>query len=67
MCRDEREARLQKQREKLVAGESVRCECCLRSIGSAADATEKHGALIHSGDCERQWGSATDEDEEAAA
>ena len=28
---------------------------------------EKHGALVHAGDCEQQWGSATDADEEAAA
>ncbi len=64
--RDERAATLQRQRDKLAAGESVRCECCLSPIESAGDATEKHGALIDSGDCERQWGSATDEDEEAA-
>jgi ParB/RepB/Spo0J family partition protein len=64
--RDERAANLQRQRDKLAAGEPVRCECCLSPIESAGDATEKHGALIHSGDCERQWGSATDEDEEAA-
>ena len=65
--RDEREASLQQQRDKLAAGESVRCECCLCPIESADDATEKDGALIHSGDCEQQWGSATDEDEDAAA
>ena len=65
--REEQDARLQRQRDKLAAGESVRCECCLRPIDSAADATEKHGALIHSGECEQQWGSDTDEDEEAAA
>jgi hypothetical protein len=65
--REEQDARLQRQRDKLAAGESVRCECCLDPIGSAADAVEKHGAIIHSGDCEREWGSVTDEDEEAAA
>ena len=65
--RDEQAARLQQQRDKLAAGESVRCECCLGPIESAADATEKDGALVHSGDCEQQWGSATDDDEEAAA
>jgi ParB/RepB/Spo0J family partition protein len=65
--RDEQEARLQRQRDKLAAGESVRCECCLGPIESTADAVEKHGAFFHSGDCEQQWGSAADEDEEAAA
>jgi len=49
--RDERAANLQRQRDKLAAGESVRCECCLSPIESAGDATEKDGALIHSGDC----------------
>ena len=63
--RDEQAARLSAQREKLAAGEAARCECCLGPIESAADAIEKHGALIHAGDCEQQWGSATDE--EAAA
>ena len=47
----------------LAAGESVRCECCLCPIESADDATEKDGVLVHSGDCERQWGSATDDEE----
>jgi ParB/RepB/Spo0J family partition protein len=64
--RDERAAGLQQQRDKLAAGEPVRCECCLCPIESADDAIEKDGALIHSGDCERQWGSVADEDEEAA-
>ena len=27
---------------------------------------EKHGQFVHAGDCEQQWGNATD-DEEAAA
>jgi ParB/RepB/Spo0J family partition protein len=65
--REERAASLQRQRDKLAAGESIRCECCLSLIESTDDATEKDGALVHSGDCEKQWGSATDEDEDAAA
>ena len=65
--RDERAASIQQQRDKLAAGESVRCECCLGPIESAADAIEKHRAFVHSGDCEQQWGSATDEGEEAAS
>jgi len=64
--REEQDARLQRQRDQLAAGEFVRCECCLGPIESAADAIEKHGALVHSGDCEQQWGSA-DGDEEAPA
>jgi hypothetical protein len=28
---------------------------------SPADAAEKHGSLVHTGDCEQQWGSAYDE------
>ena len=64
--RDERAASLQRQRDKLAAGESVRCECCLHPIESAADAVEKHGALVHAGDCE-QWGSTIDQDEDEEA
>mgnify|MGYP000179713848 FL=1 len=64
--RDEQAARLTAQREKLAAGEAVRCECCLGMIESPSDAIEKHGQIVHAGDCEQQWGNATD-DEEAAA
>lgn len=53
--REEQAARLAARRATLEAGEPVRCECCLRPIESAADAAEKHGALVHAGDCERQW------------
>lgn len=63
--RDERVARLKAQRAKLEAGEPIRCECCLRPIESSADAVEKHGALVHSGDCESQWGSANNDPDEA--
>jgi hypothetical protein len=55
-------AKLQEQRDKLAAGEPVRCECCLGMIESAAAAAEKHGQLVHAGDCEQQWGSAYDEE-----
>ena len=65
--RDEQAARLQEQRDKLAAGESVRCECCLGPIDSADDAPRSTARSIHAGECEQQWGSATDEDEEAAA
>jgi ParB/RepB/Spo0J family partition protein len=64
--REEQEASLQRQRDKLATGESVRCQCCLGPIDSASEATEKDGAFVHSGDCEQQWGSGTG-DEEAAA
>ena len=63
---DEQAARLTAQRDKLAAGEAVRCECCLGLIESPSEAVEKHGQLVHSGDCEQQWGTAP-EDEEAAA
>jgi hypothetical protein len=56
--RDEQAAKLQEQRDKLAAGEAIRCECCLRMIESADAAAEKEGTLVHAGDCEQQWGSA---------
>jgi hypothetical protein len=33
------------------------------------EAVEKHGTLIHAGDCEHEWGSSldADDDEEGAA
>ena len=34
-------------------------------IESADDAAEKDGTLVHAGDCEQQWGSADDEQEES--
>jgi ParB/RepB/Spo0J family partition protein len=58
--RDEQAARLQEQRDRLAAGESVRCECCFEPIEKAADAAEKDGTLVHAGDCEEQWGSHHD-------
>ena len=63
--RAEQAARIEEQRAKLAAGEAVRCECCLRMIESADDAAEKDGTLVHAGDCEQQWGSADDEQEES--
>src|SRR4051812_15537574 len=65
--RDEQAAKLQEQRDKLAAGEPIRCECCLRTIESTDDAAGKDGTLVHAGDCEQQWGSAGDDetDEEA--
>jgi hypothetical protein len=62
--REEQAARLKEQREKLAAGESIRCECCLAPIESLGDAVEKDGALVHTGDCEQQWASTHDEDAE---
>ena len=43
LCRHD--ARLKQQRDKLAAGEYVRCACCGGPIESEADAVEKHGAL----------------------
>jgi ParB/RepB/Spo0J family partition protein len=65
--RDEQAARLTEQREKLAAGEAVRCECCLGMIDSPSEAVEKHGHLVHSGDCEQRRGSGSDSDEEDEA
>jgi len=59
--REEQAAKLAEQRAKLAAGEAVRCACCFEPITSPADAAEKHGSLVHTGDCEQQWGSAYDE------
>ena len=63
--RERQAAKLAEQRAKLAAGEPVRCECCLEPITSADDAAEKHGCLVHKGDCEQQWGSAYDEADDA--
>jgi hypothetical protein len=32
-------------------------------IESADNAIEKYGSLVHTGECEQQWGSAQDADE----
>jgi ParB/RepB/Spo0J family partition protein len=64
--RDEQAAKLQEQRDKLAAGEAIRCECCFRMIESPDYATEKDGTLVHIGECEQEWGSAhsaADDDE----
>jgi hypothetical protein len=60
--RDEQAAKLAEQRAKLAAGEAIRCECCLQPITSPDDAAEKHGSLVHTGDCEREWGRADELD-----
>ena len=62
--RAEQEARLSEQRAKLAAGEPIRCECCFGEIESPEQAAEKHGALVHAGECEQQWGSADDGEED---
>jgi RNA polymerase-binding transcription factor DksA len=64
---DEQAARLGQQREKLAAGEYVRCACCGGPIESEAEAVEKHGELVHAGDCEHEWGSQLDADDEEEA
>jgi hypothetical protein len=56
--RDEQAAKLQEQRDKLAAGDAIRCQCCLGMIESADDAAERDGTLVHAGECEQQWGSA---------
>jgi len=56
--RDEQEATLQEQRDKLAAGAAIRCECCLRMIESPDEVAEKDGTLVHIGECEQEWGSA---------
>jgi hypothetical protein len=62
--REQQAAKLAEQRAKLAAGEPVRCACCFEPIEAADDAAERHGSLVHSGDCEQQWGSQLDDDEE---
>jgi hypothetical protein len=62
---EEQAARLAEQRAKLAAGELVRCACCLGPIEGEAEAVEKHGSLVHAGDCERKWGAERDDEEEA--
>ena len=47
------------------ARELVRCACCLGPIENEAEAVEKHGSLVHSGECEREWGSELDQEEDA--
>src|SRR5262249_36095176 len=64
-ARADREARLEAQRAKLAAGEPIRCECCFEPIDSPDAAVEKDGTLVHVGDCEREWGSAYEADEDA--
>ena len=63
---EEQAARLAEQRTTLAAGESVRCACCLGPIETEAEAVEKHGSLVHAGDCDQEWGSQLDDEEEAA-
>ena len=65
--RDEQAARLAEQRAKLAAGEAVRCACCFQPIASLDEAAEKHGSLVHAGECEQEWGASLDDDEEEAA
>jgi ParB family chromosome partitioning protein len=62
--RDQQAAKLAEQRAKLAAGEPVRCACCFEPITSPDDAAEKHGSLVHKGECEQQWGSANDESDD---
>jgi hypothetical protein len=65
VCAPHGEARLEAQRAKLAAGEPIRCECCFKPIDSPEAAVEKHGSLVHAGDCEREWGDADDDPEDA--
>ncbi len=63
--REQEAAKLAEQRAALAAGEPVRCACCFQPITSSEDATEKHGSLVHRGDCEQEWGTETDQEEAA--
>jgi ParB/RepB/Spo0J family partition protein len=62
---DEQATRLAEQRAKLAAGELVRCACCLGAIETEAEAVEKHGSLVHAGDCEQEWRAELGDEEEA--
>jgi hypothetical protein len=61
--REEQAAKLAEQRAALAAGQSVRCACCLEPITTPDEAAEKHGSLVHRGDCEQEWGSGIDQEE----
>jgi hypothetical protein len=61
--REEQAAKLAEQRSKFAAGEPVRCASCLEPITSPDDAAEKHGSLVHRGECEQQWRSGLDQEE----
>ena len=63
--REQEAAKLAEERATLVAGEPVRCACCFQPITSSDEAAEKHGSLVHQGDCEQQWGSELDQEEAA--
>ena len=63
--REEEAARIEAQRAKLAAGEAIRCECCLDLIETPEAAVEKHGTLVHLGDCEREWGSSYESDDDS--
>jgi len=63
--REEQAAKLAEQRAALAAGQPVRCACCFEPITSPDQAAEKHGSLVHRGDCEQEWGSEIDRDEAA--
>ena len=62
---EERAARLKQRREQLAAGKLVRCVCCGGPVETEAEAVEKHGTLVHVGDCEHEWGSELDAEEAA--
>lgn len=64
--REEEAARLEEQRAKLASGEPIRRECCLDLIETPEAAAEKHGTLVHAGDCEQQWGSSYESDDDPA-
>ena len=60
---EEQAARLAEQRAQLAAGEAVRCAGCFQPITATDEAAEKHGSLVHAGDCEQEWGANLDDDD----
>ncbi len=64
--RGEDAARLEEQRGRLTAGEPIRCACCLDLIETPEAAAERHGTLVHAGECERRWGSRYGSDDDPA-
>jgi len=48
-----------------AAGGRDTCVTILRVAADREDATEKHGSLVHRGDCEQEWGTETDQEEAA--
>jgi hypothetical protein len=60
-----RRPRLQEQRAKPAAGERASAATAASTLIEPPDtAAETYGTLVHAGDCERQWGSAYESEDD---